>query len=54
MRKYIKYYKRIKKLQSLGWYKNMAGGFTESHCMYVISKRELLKMSDKDFLKMIS
>ena len=49
MRKYIRYFKRVKQLLELGWYRNMSGGFTERHCMGFLSRQELFDMTDEEF-----
>ena len=51
MRKYIRYFKRVKQLLELGWYRNMSGGFTEGHCMGFISKKELFDMTEEEFTR---
>lgn len=44
------YSKRVMFLKSKGWYRNITGGMTDSHCMRVISKERLVKMSEDEFL----
>lgn len=43
------YYQRVKQLTERGWYKNLAGGVTDRHCMRIISKKELIHMSEEEF-----
>ena len=51
MWKCIRYFKRVKQLLELGWYRNMSGGFTEGHCMGFISKKELFNMTEEEFTR---
>ena len=51
MRKCIRYFKRLKQLLKLGWYRNMSGGFTEGHCMSFISREELFNMTEEEFVR---
>ena len=48
--KFFIYIKRVKYLSSKGWYLNMAGGMTDSHCMRIISKKNLVQMSEDEFI----
>ena len=50
IRKYFIFIKRIKELTSNGyWYINMAGGLTDSHCMRIISRKELFNMTNEEY-----
>lgn len=45
----VRYIKRVIVLLKRGWFKNMAGGFTEGHCRCFLSKKELFTMTDNEF-----
>lgn len=51
IKKHIVYFKRVGQLINLGWYRNMAGGFTDSHCIAAITNKDLFNMTDEKFEK---
>lgn len=44
-KKILDMYIKIRYLKSCGWYKNLNGGYTESHCMSYLSLKEIWNMS---------
>ena len=46
----MKVIKKKKILLNKGWYKNLNGGYTESHCMKIITKDQL-KNIDIEYIK---
>ena len=53
LRRFLIYRKRVKQLSNKGWYLNMAGGMTDSHCMRIISRKDLAQMSEQEFAKIV-
>lgn len=51
--RFFRYCKRVKQLKDKGWYLNMAGGMTDSHCMRIIDKKDLEHMSEQEFAKIV-
>ena len=43
------YQQRVKQLAERGWYKNLAGGVTDRRCMRIISKQDLIQMTEEEF-----
>ena len=53
LRRFFIYRERVKQLSNKGWYLNMAGGMTDSHCMRIIDKKDLRHMSEREFTKIV-
>lgn len=51
--RYFQYRKRVNLLIDRGWYRNLAGGFTEKHCMSFINKKDLYNIPEDEFRKII-
>lgn len=47
----LRYFRRVRLLKERGWYKNLRGGYTQSHCMNTISRRDLVFASNKKFME---
>lgn len=45
------YRQRVKQLTERGWYVNLAGGVTDRHCMRIISKKDLIQMTEEEFAR---
>lgn len=45
IKKILSFYTKIKYLKSYGWYRNLHGGFTHSHCMMTCTLKEIWNMS---------
>ena len=46
-----RYHQRRKGLLARGWYRNLAGGITDPHCMASLSKKELWELAREDIVK---
>lgn len=49
IRSIITYPHRLILMFKAGWYKNMRGSYTDSHCMRIIDRKYLFLMSDDEF-----
>ena len=53
-KKIKRYVNRVNTLESRGWYRNLAGGMTDSHCMGVLTLKDIYTMSEKEFSRILS
>lgn len=53
-KKIKRYVERKKALENRGWYRNLAGGMTDSHCMGVLTLKDIFKMSEERFSRILS
>lgn len=53
-KKIKRYVNRINTLKSRGWYQNLAGGMTDSHCMGVLTLKDIYTMSEERFSRILS
>ena len=49
----IRYIRNTRYLKSLGWYKNMAGNWIDSHAMNCITSRQLYSINIKKLKEII-
>lgn len=47
--KLIRYFKRKRYMQGIGWYINLSGNYVSSHGTMIVSKYDVYQMSDEQF-----
>lgn len=47
--KLIRYFKRKRYMQSIGWYINLSGNYVSSHGTMIVSKYDVYQMGDEQF-----
>ena len=50
----LSYFKKVRLMQSQGWYKTMSGDWRDSHGVRYISKYDFLKMNLDELRKAVS
>ena len=53
MKKIIRYFNRVMQLIEYGWYINMSGGFTESHCIGFLTNKDIFNMTNEEFERVL-